>query len=36
MFLIGTNRHKDRLEVIKQIKESCLAAAAAKKTNKAQ
>ena len=36
MFLIGPNRHKDRLEVIKQIKESCLAAAAAKKTNKAQ
>jgi len=30
-FLIGPNRHKDRLEVIKQIKESCLAAAAAKK-----
>lgn len=31
MFLIGISRHKDRLEVIKQIKESCLAAAASKK-----
>lgn len=31
MFLIGADRHKDRHEVIKQIKESCLARAAAKK-----
>lgn len=31
MFLIGSNRHKDRHEVIKQIKESCLEIAVAKK-----
>jgi hypothetical protein len=32
LFLTDDSRHKDRHEVIKQIKESCLAAAAAKKS----
>ena len=35
-FLTNECRHKDRVEVVKQIKESCIAAAAAKKTQTRQ